>query len=472
MIEEKLIDSLKPHPINERVYGDTYDHKLITSIKKYGLHGTIEITKENVIISGHRRWHVCQELGYETVPVTVLDEKDEDKLVEYLITMNQATRERTNEQIAREFEVLLEIEDKKAKERLVKSGKDYGKGAKGVENFPHPIEDKSEDDPVPDLFPEVESAKDEPEDKSVPDMFSEVEPIKGKSRDKAAKKLNNKWSGRTAQKAHETVQYADSIENEEPEAAKQIKDTLNKKSVNAAHKETKKHQAKTAKKMNAVNDNIEWSKWSWNPITGCLHDCPYCYAKDIAMRYGKHFKPTFHKDRLSAPANTNIPKRRINETGINNVFVCSMADLFGKWVDAEWIDQVIEVCTIQDQWNYLFLTKNPKRYLEFEFPKNCWLGASATNQKQFNRAIDVFTEIGSNIKFLSCEPLNEQIIVEELELAIIDWLIIGGRSKSTEMKAFQPEWEWVEHLFESARVASVPVYFKPNLTVRPKEYPI
>ena len=28
--------------------------------------------------------------------------------------------------------------------------------------------------------------------------------------------------------------------------------------------------------------DIEWAQWSWNPITGCLHDCPYCYARDIA----------------------------------------------------------------------------------------------------------------------------------------------------------------------------------------------
>jgi len=433
MIENKLINDLKPHPVNERVYGDIYDHKLIASIEKYGLQGTIEITKENVIISGHRRWYVCQELGYETVPVSVLDEKDEDKLVEYLITMNQATRERTNEQIAREFEVLLEIEDKKSKDRKNATLK------------------KGNQHPVMENFPQRET---------------------GTSRDKAASKLNNKWSGRTAQKAHETVQYADSIEPKEPEAAKQIKDTLNKKSVNAAHKETKRHQSKVAKKMNAVNDNIEWSKWSWNPVTGCLHDCQYCYARDIALRFEGHFKPTFHSDRLSAPANTTIPKHRINESGINNIFVCSMADLFGKWVDTEWIEQVIEVCTIQDQWNYLFLTKNPKKYLEFEFPGNCWLGASATNQKQFDKAIDVFSEVDANdnIKFLSCEPLNEQIIVNKLDA--INWLIIGGRSKNSKMKAFQPKWEWVENLLNSARNVNVPVYFKPNLTVRPKEYPL
>lgn len=47
----------------------------------------------------------------------------------------------------------------------------------------------------------------------------------------------------------------------------------------------------TKSTFNATNDNIEWAKWTWNPVTGCLHECPYCYAKDISMRYYNHFKP-------------------------------------------------------------------------------------------------------------------------------------------------------------------------------------
>ncbi len=446
MIEERLINSLKAHPINERIYGDTYDHSLIKSIEEYGLRGTIEISKDSVVISGHRRWYVCQELGYETIPVTVLEETDPDKLIEYLITMNQATRERTREQIAREFEVLLEVEERKAKERQTDAGKQYGKN--------HPKE-------VQVNLPEPKK--------------------KGQARDKAAAKVG--WSGSTAERAVNVVKYADSIEQKEPETAKDIKEVLNTKSVHAAQQTVKQHKeiAKQTpvKKLNATNDNIKWSKWSWNPVTGCLHDCPYCYARDIANRFDGNFKPAFHADRLQAPANTTIPEHRKNEPGINNIFVCSMADLFGKWVHPSWIEQVMDVCEEQPQWNYLFLTKNPDRYLEFHFPENCWLGASATNQRQFDKAIDVFTKIDGNIKFLSCEPLNERIVVEEFthyetptnELACIDWLIVGGRSKNSKMPAFQPEWVWVEELLMDARMVKIPVYFKTNLTVRPEEHP-
>lgn len=31
---------------------------------------------------------------------------------------------------------------------------------------------------------------------------------------------------------------------------------------------------------------IEWATYTWNPVTGCLHDCEYCYARRIANRFG------------------------------------------------------------------------------------------------------------------------------------------------------------------------------------------
>ena len=98
--------------------------------------------------------------------------------------------------------------------------------------------------------------------------------------------------------------------------------------------------------FNKVNENIDWAKWSWNPVTGCEHGCKYCYARDIANRFYKNkFKPTFHKYRLAAPKNTTIPKTLDKDPGRNKVFVCSMADLFGDWVPQGWIDNVLDVCT-------------------------------------------------------------------------------------------------------------------------------
>ena len=165
-----------------------------------------------------------------------------------------------------------------------------------------------------------------------------------------------------------------------------------------------------------------------------------------------------------------------------------MADLFGEWMPSDIIYQVFEVCRENKQFNYLFLTKNPARYAQlvkekegFEFPDNCWLGATADTHARFVKAYDAFIELEennggcNNIKFLSCEPLQEDLLHSNItntdyDLIFFNWIIIGGM-KNSENKDTQPKWEWVESLLKKAREDKCQIYFKPNLTVRPKEYP-
>ena len=225
-------------------------------------------------------------------------------------------------------------------------------------------------------------------------------------------------------------------------------------------------------------DGIDWAKWSFNPVTGCLHDCPYCYARDLSNRFNPYkFEPHFWPERLAAPRNTKIPKGKENEPGIRNVFTVSMGDLFGEWVPLSWIERIFYAIRKNPQWNFILLTKNPKRYIGFTFPHNCWIGATADTQERADIALDVFAKLNvPNIKFLSCEPLSEDIslgstVLSRFPAIPIDWLIIGGQSGSTGMPAMQPKWEWVEKLLYQTRVFGVSIYFKPNLIVRPKEYP-
>lgn len=236
-----------------------------------------------------------------------------------------------------------------------------------------------------------------------------------------------------------------------------------------------KDHRSTTHKFNSTNDNIEWAKWSWNPVTGCLHDCVYCYARDIGIRFSGHFKPEFHPERLNAPSNTRVPEVRKTEPGIKNVFVCSMADLFGDWVDQSWIDQIMDQVRNNQQWNFLFLTKNPKRYIGIDWPKNAWVGTTVDNQDRIESAIDAFEKLNTtdtppSVTFLSCEPLLSKVSFDG-RLDLFDWVIIGGQSRSSKCEASQPEWDWVESLLSQSRMAGCKVYFKPNLSARPKEYP-
>lgn len=244
---------------------------------------------------------------------------------------------------------------------------------------------------------------------------------------------------------------------------------------------TKIKEQKTVSTFNATNDNIEWAKWSWNPVTGCKHGCVYCYARDIANRFYKPgFEPTYYPNRLDAPKNTKVPEQAETYVGYKNVFVCSMADLFGDWVPQEWIDSVLQQVKENPQWNFLFLTKNPKRYVGIDFPNNSWVGTTVDRQERVQSAIDAFRQLQDLecVKFLSCEPMLEPLNFGR-DISLWDWIIIGGQSSSSGAPANQPEWEWVEHLLKQARdphrdgsgYFELSVYFKPNLTVRPKEYP-
>ena len=114
------------------------------------------------------------------------------------------------------------------------------------------------------------------------------------------------------------------------------------------------------KKFNLTNENIEWAKWTWNPVTGCKQGCPYCYARDAAnLHYtqfpaDQRFEPRIWEERLTAPSNTKIPKDKQGEPGWNHVFVCSMASLFGEWVEEKWINQVLDACRDSPQWTVHF----------------------------------------------------------------------------------------------------------------------
>jgi len=188
--------------------------------------------------------------------------------------------------------------------------------------------------------------------------------------------------------------------------------------------------------MNKTRIDWPWKPlYTWNPVVGCKHGCSYCYAEKISNRLKmipKWEEPKFFRDRLGEPKKHK--KHR-------NIFVGSMCDLFGNWVPRDWIDSVILTAHYNQQHTFIFLTKNPKRYSEFSFPKNCWLGCTITciddieGRQHYN-----YIKLKNN-KFISMEPLLGHF--KDYDFNGVDMVIIGAM---TGPGAALPKREWIESI--------------------------
>jgi protein gp37 len=202
--------------------------------------------------------------------------------------------------------------------------------------------------------------------------------------------------------------------------------------------------------------NIEWTNYSWNPITGCLHNCWYCYAKKLFTRFHRSFEPQFHPERLSELKKLKKPAK---------VFVCSVADIFAKWTKSEWRDAVLNEIKKPEYSHLTFqlLTKDPvyiPKNKNLQLPKNVWIGATITNENELDKMYSLVNNY-SGLKFLSFEPLLGPVwFVNDGYLDKISWIIIG---KLTGSKKVKLEKEWVEYIIREARARGIPLFLKNNL---------
>ena len=228
--------------------------------------------------------------------------------------------------------------------------------------------------------------------------------------------------------------------------------------------------------FNRTNGSVSWAKWTWNPVTGCEHGCKFCYAREIANSqrmadvYPFKFAPAFHEYRLEAPKYT--PCKQSDDPTEGRVFVCSMADLFGKWVPDKWITDVFNACAETPCWEYLFLTKWPKRYSMLATLPKAWFGASIIKQgdvERVTRDMTAFDVHAGITRWVSLEPMLEPITFGDLSWC--DLMVIGSQTSTTQpegyVPAFAPKFEWVADVVQQCREQGIPYYLKPNLVTEP-----
>ena len=214
---------------------------------------------------------------------------------------------------------------------------------------------------------------------------------------------------------------------------------------------------------------IEWTDWTWNPITGCKHGCWYCYAKRGYERFHRTFEPTFHPERIRELADLKPPSGRGRKPWIGEaypdrwlIFTCSVADLFAPWTRPEWRDTVLERIAWTPNYMILqLLTKSPEGIPnDSTFRENVWLGATVTCQDEVKLLRDLIDIPTEGKFFASFEPLLGPIVLPDDLLESLDWIIIGKLTGSARVK-LNPE--WVNHLIECAEIIDLPVFVKDSI---------
>lgn len=219
---------------------------------------------------------------------------------------------------------------------------------------------------------------------------------------------------------------------------------------------------------------IEWTDATWNPVRGCTKispGCQHCYAETFAERFrgvpGHPFENGF--DLRLVPEKLGDPIRWATS---RMIFVNSMSDLFHERVPDDYIVKVARVMVAANWHTYQVLTKRADRMAQLLKTKlrfaaeqyHVWWGVSVENRRHGLPRIDLLRESPAKVRFLSIEPLLEDL--GAINLRQIQWAIVGGESGHG-ARPMKPE--WVRNIQIQCQSRGVAFFFKQWGGVRKAE---
>jgi protein gp37 len=241
---------------------------------------------------------------------------------------------------------------------------------------------------------------------------------------------------------------------------------------------------------------IEWCTHTANPITGCRHGCPWCYARRMARRlaanpsaphygavaaacWGDPFAPALSLEALEAMRRELVRARRPRR-----VFLGSMSDvacagnwaiLAGRRLVATWPNALVQhmiagTCAQLPEHVFQILTKAPMNLIDY-WPRNVWLGVSCpdTATGRDNVAalhVSATDQPDPRIRWASVEPLIDPAFDPQV-LLCLDWVVVGAETGPGAPRPGTPKAEAIAdaglRIVAWAERHRVPVFVKKNL---------
>lgn len=228
---------------------------------------------------------------------------------------------------------------------------------------------------------------------------------------------------------------------------------------------------------------ISWAHHTINWWWGCekvSEACRFCYAEALAKRFA-FAKCKWGKGGLRwIRENATRDARKLHAVSkasgtMQRIFVNSMSDTFEDHPGLHDVRaHALSVMEAMPFANWLLLTKRPENVLRMvpehwhtSWPEHIWIGTTVENQQCADHRVPELLRIPAKVRFLSCEPLLEQIDLGRYfwdkgmsrlwPSGAIQWVICGGESGHN---ARPMHTDWARNLRDECAMAGVPFHFK------------